>query len=228
MIETTMRLITAIILLMSAILSVFGNFPWWVVPILAFVFLSLAGPKAYKLFTSTLQKRAKQKKEQQLVERHWGELRRLAADLQGVTEPNRVEIAGTVFNIAKRAVPEKQNDYYNPHDFKWTIHVLAAAIVSLLDVQTKSRASFTASAQLLEAVLSFWHRYAADRARALRKELEASEHKLSPYEKEEFNRTRKWHTDLMDDYIRFAKAVDADFGEPMLRQITQDPVPDIW
>ena len=228
MLETVIRLITAVIPLIAVILSIYGGLPWEVVLAIALGALVLVVPKAYGWFSVALQKRAKQQKEQQLVERHWGELRRLAAELQEVTESNRVEIAGTVFDIAKRAVPEKRDDYYNPRDFKWAIQVLATAIVSLLDVQTKSRTSFTASAQLLEAVLSFWHRYAADRARALRKELETSEHKLSPYEKEEFNRTRKWHDEQMDDYVRFAKTVNADFGEPMLRQTIQDPVPDIW
>lgn len=227
MIETTMRLITAIILLISAILGGFGSFPWWVVPILTVVLLVLAMPQAYSWFSVALQKRAKQRKEQQLVETRWGELRKLATELQEMSLLNMTDFVGTVCNVAKRAVPEKQNDY-NPNDSKWPIHMVVTAIVSLLDVQKKDKASFTASAQLLETVFSFWHRGAQKLARSLREDLEKTSYRLNPYEKEEFNRTRKWHTDLMDEYVRFAKTVNANFGERVLTLTTQDPLPDLW
>ena len=227
MIETTVRLITAIILLVSAVLSVFGSFPWWVVPILAVVLLILAMPQAYSWFSATLRKRAKHRKEQQLVELRWGELRRLAAELEETSLPTVTDFVGTVCSVGKRVVSEKQDDY-NPNDSKWPIHSIVATIVSLLDVQKKDRASFTASAQLLESIVSFWHQGARKLARELRADLEKTGYNLNPSEREELNKTRKWHSDLMDGYVRFAKTVNADFGERVLTLTTHDPLPDLW
>jgi len=228
MTETILRLLAVVILLVSAIISALGNLPWWVVLILALLFVALPAPKAYRWFSSILRKRGQQRREQKLVERHWQDLTRLATELQAMTESSRMEIIGTIFDLAMKVAPEKQ-DYYNPQGLKSGIHFLLISFLSLLDSQVRNKNAFTSSAQLLERLFWFWHHEVITKlARNLRKDLEVAKYSVNQYQKENYNKTRKWHTDLMDDYVRFAKAVNADFSNRVLRVTLYEPLPDVW
>lgn len=217
--------ITAIIFLVATIIGVIGALPWWVIVVAVLLFVVSATPPLYRKASAVLLRRRIERQEQKLVHQHWGELRRLATELHEVMESSRMEIASIMYDSVHRVIPDKQ-DYYNPQGYKIQIYFILDAFLALLDSQVRNRSTFTSSAQLLESLYRFWHELVMKMARKLKEDIEAQWY--TPYEKENYNKFRKWHTDLLDDYVRFAKTVNADFGETLLRMTTHEPLPDTW
>lgn len=221
-------LITSLILLAVTIASARGNFPWWVVLIAVLVFVGWVIGTNYRRVFSAIKNLFEHKREQEFTKRHWGELRKLAVRLQEITESGRREIASEIYELAKRAVPDKQ-DYYNPHGLKYAINVTLGKFITLLDAQTRNRNTFAASAELLDSLFRLWHdRLVMKQATNLMKDLETVKYVANRNELENYNTCRHWHTDLMNEYTQFAKAIAASFDRHVVRLIELEPIPDLW
>lgn len=228
MVSQIVSLITALILLAVAIASGTGRLPWWVVLIAVLVFVGWVGITFRSRLSTAIRNWLQRRHEQDMARQHWAELRRLTAELRTATESNRTEMASIIYNLITSIRPLVQ-DYYRPHAYKTEINNILTALMRLLDSQVRNKGTFIYSAQILENTLWLWHHdLVVKQAENLTKELENLQHKLDLNQKREYDKFRKWHCDLMDDYVRFAKGVNADFSEPVLRVTNYEPPPNVW
>jgi len=220
-------LITAVVFLIATIISVIGDLPWWVILVAILLFVVSVAPAIYHRVSAAFIKYRYQRVEQELVEQHWGELKKLAVEMQQITESNRVEMASIICDLAHKAMPDKQN-YYNPYGYKVEINLTLEAFLSLLESQVRNIKTFTSSAKVLENLLWLWHNDLVMRlSENLMRDLEVTKYEVNRYQKQNYSKFRKWHCDLMDDYVKFAKKVNEDFGAQVLRVTNYEPPPDL-
>ena len=176
---------------------------------------------------AALRKRATPRRDSALAERHRRELQGLVERFKTITEPGRNDMALMIADLARNKVPEKQG-YYDIQGARTQINLIASAFRSTLDVQTRQKGAFASAAQLSERLLWLWHYDLLTRlASNLRADLQAAGRELNLQEEDRYNRARKLHADLMDDFVRFARRVNADFGERILRVTYYESLPDL-
>lgn len=220
-------LVTALIVLASTIVSAMGRLPWWVVLLLVLLLTGWASRPVYIKISTTLKERACRRKEQGLVEHHWGDLRRMSTELQGMTLPGTEDIANTIYKFAEHAIPDRR-DYYVPYDLKREISYILSIFISLLDLQARHKSVFLWSSKLVESLLSMWHDFVLRRVGNLRKDLKTTSYKLNEHQRDAYEATRKRHNNLVDEYVKFAKRVNEDFGEEASMRTYWEPLPNLW
>lgn len=220
-------LITVVIALITALLSAFGRVPWWAFFIPVGVFVLGTAPRWVKWCLTAPRRWRLERKERKLLEGYWEELRKLAEELRDMTEPGRAEFAHEIFVlIVEQAFPDRK-DYYNPNDLKFALNYHLMEFVSLMELQKRKRDVFFSLTNMIEALLMLWHDFLLSRARSLRKDLEQTKYVLNEHQKDDYNKGKKEHNDLVDDFIKFRKGVNADFGvERGLGSLAQ-PLPDL-
>lgn len=228
MAQRLISLATAVIFLIATVVSVVGELPWWIIVVAVLLFVGSISPALYSKVSSALAKRKQKKQERKLVYQHWGELRRLAAALLEVTESSRTEIASIINQIAS-GLPAYKQEHYDPQGMKQELHSMLSVFLSLLDSQVRNRNTFTLSAQLLDCLFDFWHyRLVMNMTRNLLRDLLETRVAVDKHRKDEYNKFRKWHIDLMDEYVSFVKKVNTDFQDGLARMTTYEPPPDLW
>ncbi len=222
-----MSLITAVVFLIATIITVVGELPWWVVLVAVLLFVGSVAPTLYKRISTAIDKRKHKRHQQNIVQQHWGELRRLATELHHMTESSRIEVPSTISDMAKTVLLDDKQEYYRPHHYKYSLNAVVATFLSLLDLQVRDRNTFLSSAQLLGHLTRFWHDLSMRMVTNLTKDLQTTDWKLNSKQKQDYNKVREWHTDLMDAYIKFAKTANADLSEEVVLLTTYEPLPDL-
>ncbi|MFC2003446.1 hypothetical protein ACFLV4_05840 [Chloroflexota bacterium] len=221
-------LITALILLAAAIVSGQGDIPWWVVLIVVLTFVGWVIITNHHRISSTIKDLIQHRREEKFSKQQWGELRQLAIRLQVTTESGRREIASEIYELAKRAAPDKQN-YYNPHSLKDAINVTLGNFIAVMDTQRRNSNSFTASAELLDSLYKLWHnRLVMKQAENLMRDLEMVKYVANQHELQNYNTCKHCQTTLMSDYTQFAKTISSNFRSRVVRLVEFEPIPDLW
>ena len=92
-------LIAALVILAAAIIGARGDLPWWVVLITALIFAGWVIGTFYSRLKTAIRGLLRGRRAKKLAWQHWGELRRLAAELRKMTESNTTEMVSTVYNL---------------------------------------------------------------------------------------------------------------------------------
>ncbi|MDO8717207.1 MAG: hypothetical protein Q7J73_10470, partial [Dehalococcoidales bacterium] len=109
MMSQIISLITAVVFLVATIISVRGDLPWWVILLAVLAVVGTAFPTIRSKLSKMISKYKCGRREKKLVRQEWTELRKLAAALLEITESNRMKVESTIYEIARTAIPQKQD-----------------------------------------------------------------------------------------------------------------------
>ncbi len=144
------------------------------------------------------------------------------------TDSGRESTATLVSAITVNAnLGQSERDYYNSDELRGLINGALPELVALLDLQTKRKGNLLSLAYLLGTFVERWHYFILRRVRRLRQDLERTNYSLNQSQKDDYVTHRKWHTDFIDDFARFAKRVNEDFGEKPGVIDRFEPLPDL-
>lgn len=221
-------LLTAIILFVCTIVSAIGHLPWWVVLVLGLMFVGVATPRVYDEIAVALRRRTKQRRELALVKGHWLELRKLTTELQRLTSPLNKEVTGVICDIARRVLHPSCDYYYEVSRELSRLQSSLCSFQLLLDAQVRNKNIFVSSVQHFENFVHPWHYYyVVERINLLKADLQTAKRRLNEQDQQAYNVVRKWHTDFMDDFVRFAKDVNRDFGEKICQIDLYEALPEL-